>query len=84
MTRAEEAADKIYPIDHSSTFNYALKMGFIEGYEKAEHDTIEQACKWLSSHLPIIVDFYNEDIRDQADRDDFIKSFRKDMEEGKV
>ena len=80
MTRSEEAAISAYP----SNVGPSVHGSFIKGYEQAEKETIDRACKWLSSQLPIIVDFYNEDIHDQADRDDFIKSFRKDMEEGKV
>lgn len=38
MTRAEEAANKAYPTDENSAFNYALKLGFIEGYDQAEKD----------------------------------------------
>lgn len=75
MTRAEQAATIAYGGVPQ------LRRAFINGYETAEHDTIERACKWWFSHLPIIVDFYNEDIHDQADRDDFIRRFRKDMEE---
>lgn len=93
MTRAEEAAElagfiKIHSYDDAYPMckeeHYAERDCFIRGYEQAETETIDRACKWLSSPLPIIVDFYNEDIHDQADRGDFIRRFRKDMEEGKV
>lgn len=53
----------------------------IEGYEQAEAETIEMACDWLFAHLPILVDYYNEDIHENADRSEFIKLFRKQMEE---
>lgn len=58
-----------------------FKQGYYEGYERAEKDTIERACKWLFSHLPILVDCYNEDIHEKADRSEFIKLFRTQMEE---
>lgn len=78
MTRAEEAASKAYGGVPQ------LRQAFLHGYEQSEKETIECACKWMFSHLPIIVDYYNENIHEQADRDDFIRRFRKDMEEGKV
>ena len=53
----------------------------IKGYSQAESDTIERACDWLFAHLTIIVDYYNEDIHENADRSEFIKLFRKQMEE---
>lgn len=51
---------------------------------KAREETISLACKWLSSRLPIIVDYYNENIHEQADRDDFIRAFREYMEDKKI
>lgn len=53
----------------------------IKGYEQAEEETIERACDWLFAHLTIIVDYYNDDIHENADRSEFIKLFRKQMEE---
>lgn len=53
----------------------------INGYEQAEAETIERACDWLFAHLPILVDYYNEDIHENADRSEFINLFRKQMEE---
>ena len=53
----------------------------VKGYEQAEEETIERACDWLFAHLPILVDYYNEDIHENADRSEFIKLFRKQMEE---
>lgn len=38
MSRAEEAANKAYPVDDNNVYNYAVHLGFIEGYEKAEKD----------------------------------------------
>ena len=55
----------------------------IKGYERAEAETIERACDWLFAHLTILVDYYNEDIHENADRSEFIKLFRKQMEEEK-
>lgn len=84
--RAEKAALKSYPQSRKFTqsqriiFN-DMRDGFKFGYEQAEAETIERACKWLFAHLPILVDYYNEDIYEQADRSEFIKLFRKQMEE---
>ena len=52
-----------------------------ESYLQAEKDSIERACEWLFSHLPILIDYYNEDIHEKADRSEFIKLFRTQMEE---
>ena len=60
-----------------------IEQAAMEGYEQAEKDTIERACKWLFSHLPILVDYYNEDIHENADRGEFIKLFRTQMEDEK-
>lgn len=38
MSRAEEAANKAYPVYDNNVFNYAVHLGFIEGYEQAEKD----------------------------------------------
>ena len=88
--RAEQKALEAYPI-HSVLIQPArrggyyadtyFREGFINGYEQAESETIERACDWLFAHLPILVDYYNEDIHENADRSDFIKLFRKQMEE---
>lgn len=74
-------------------YNYAKKNGTLgydynqiydaakNGYEQAENETIDCACNWLFSHLPILVDYYNEDIHEKIDRSEFIKLFRTKMEE---
>ena len=86
--RAEEAALEAYPYNRAITSNdveydgnFCNRLPYTEGYDQAESDTIERACEWLFAHLPILVDYYNEDIHENADRSDFIKLFRKQMEE---
>ena len=88
--RAKEAALKAYPMlsrlirparGYSFYADILLREGFVKGYEQAEAEAIERACKWLFAHLTIIVDYYNEDIHENADRSEFIKLFRKQMEE---
>lgn len=82
--RAIEKAYDAYPLNESSRYNNewnAKRVGYQKGYEQAEAETIERACDWLFAHLPILVDYYNEDIYEQADRSEFIKLFRKQMEE---
>lgn len=84
MTRAEQAAFKAYPYvgGVKGLICESSKPIFIQGYEQAEKETIERACKWLFSHLPIIVDYYfDEGIHEPVDRSEFIKSFRTQMEE---
>lgn len=93
MTRAEQAALKAYPEDWVAGYfdnpdevtddNEEAREYFQQGYEQAEKETIERACEWLFSHLPILVDYYNEDIHEKADRSEFIKLFRMQMEEQK-
>ena len=60
---------------------FNMNLDFKNGYEQAEKETIERACEWLFSHLPILVDYYDEDIHTNADRSKFIKLFRTQMEE---
>lgn len=87
MTRAEELAFKFFPrnIDEPDSFAEAVgRRAIIDGYEQAKEETISIACKWLDTHLPIIVDYYNENIHEQADRDDFIRAFREYIEDKKI
>ena len=82
--RAIEKAYDAYPLNESNRYNNewnAKRVGYQKGYEQAEEETIERACDWLFAHLPILVDYYNEDIHENADRSEFIKLFRKQMEE---
>lgn len=83
MTRAEEAALNAYPDDRFVDTEYSsmCREFYEEGYEQAEKDTIERACEWLFAHLPILIDYYDEDIYKKADRSEFIKLFRTQMEE---
>jgi len=71
----------VYNTKEKSFTHYELMCAAQKGYSQAESDTIERACDWLFAHLPILVDYYNEDIHENADRSDFIKLFRKQMEE---
>lgn len=51
--RAIEKAYVAYPLDTTNQddirFN-ANRVGYQQGYEQAEKDTIERAVKWLDSH----------------------------------
>ena len=79
--RAEEMALKAYPIqDHRKIFGFSLEYSYIlnrreafqEGYEQAEKDTIERACKWIGSL----------DNGDRiADVKALVNAFRNEMEE---
>lgn len=84
MIRAEQAALKVYPKSEGirELKGLSARPIFIQGYEQAEKETIKRACKWLFSHLPILVDYYfDEGIHEPVDRSEFIKSFRTQMEE---
>ena len=50
--RAIEKAYETYPLDESNRYNNELnakRVGFQQGYEQSEKDTIERAAEWLSS-----------------------------------
>lgn len=56
MTRAEEAALKVYPRYEKYTTSQRLivndmRDGFIQGYEQAEKDTIAEVEKWLRANF---------------------------------
>ena len=72
MNKAEEALKKAYPGD---AYYYIGSIGgrlFKEGYEQAEKDTIERACKWLES---LAVGDMIVDVKA------FVGAFRNEMEE---
>lgn len=92
--RAEAAALKAYPPTHTTVKRHAKRVQselvdthkpvraiFQQGYEQAQKDTIERVCDWLESHLPIIVNYYDEDIHEDAYRAEFIDLFRIQMKE---
>lgn len=69
MIRAEEKAREYE--DSLDYYHYTSdnpSVAYKAGYEQAEAETIERACDWLFAHLPILVDYYNEDIHENADR----------------
>lgn len=85
--RAEQFARKLYtPWSEdgmSRKDNTEVIEACIKGYEQAEKDTIERVCDWLESHLPIIVNYYDEDIHEDAYRAEFIDLFRTQMDDEK-
>ena len=85
MSKREEEKAREYEdsLDYYQYTSDNPSVAYKAGYEQAESETIERACVWLFAHLPILVDYYNEDIHEQADRSEFIKLFRKQMEEEK-
>lgn len=55
--RAVTAAYDAYPLNESNHLNHeynAKRVGFKQGYEQAEKDTIEKAVSWLIKN----VDYY--------------------------
>lgn len=85
--RAEEAALKAYPVrtyrkdqgepEYSSDYNANDRYRFQEGYELAEKDTIDYACYELEFRLPEYLNYNGV----QVERAEFVKDFRKAMEE---
>lgn len=80
--RAEEAALKAYPTQdmYSSLLDGSNRLKrevFIKGYELAEKDTIDYACYELEFRLPEYLNYNGV----QVERAEFIKDFRKAMEE---
>ena len=54
--RAEEAVYKAYPLYDNDRYSYlrnALRIGYQQGYEQAEKDTIERAIKWLIDRIDV-------------------------------
>lgn len=59
--RAEERALEAYPDEMVTTLARGNKFragpiyrkGFVQGYEQAEKDTIDKACKWLEENVVI-------------------------------
>lgn len=87
---ADYAANAAYPV-HNVRGTYAIQAtdvneykrnAFYNGYKKAEKDVVDQACKWLSSHLSDVVNYYKENgAYVYGNREHLIEMFRKDMEE---
>ena len=65
---------------HDKAMNTADEA-FHEACEKIRQQIIDNACDYLFAHMTLIVSFYDEDILEYIDRSEFIKKFRKHMEE---
>lgn len=79
--RAEEFSNKAYP-DYSPDGKtqvdmYAYRFACAKGYEQAEKDTIDYTCYELELRLPEYLNYNGI----QVERSEFIKDFRKAMEE---
>lgn len=78
--RAEEVAKEFYrgrnPYGEHPEYEWEDE-GFIDGYEQAEKDTIDYACYELELRLPEYLNYNGV----QVERSEFIKDFRKAMEE---
>lgn len=82
--RAEESALKAYPYNRAYTDNdveydgnFCNRLPYIEGYEQAEKNTIDYACYELEFRLPEYLNYNGV----QVERAEFVKDFRKAMEE---
>ena len=58
--RAEERALECYPMKDykpsgiiSEEYPEKVKVAYLQGYEQAEKDTIDRACKWLEENVVI-------------------------------
>ena len=80
--RAEQETKEIHYLALIEA-NRIAREQWDKGYKQSEKDTIDRACEWLFSHLPILMDYYNKDIHEKSDRSEFIRLFRKSMEEQK-
>ena len=79
MTREEEiieTAKSIYSPSSGIPQSLPMRVGFIEGAKWADATMIEKACKWLNN---VNTDDYMIDNVFQMC--DFIRDFRKSMEE---
>lgn len=82
--RALDAASKIYPSETTFVEINSLRFvktdrraAFIKGYELAEKDTIDYACYELELRLSEYLNYNGI----QVERSEFIKDFRKAMED---
>lgn len=75
--KAEEKALKEYPVDMTplGDDNRAGREAYVKGYEQAEKDMIERACRWMLGNLATY--FGHSPVYQQ----DMINDFRKAMEE---
>ena len=72
-------------IDLSEDYNEVQQIKrniFKAGAQWQKERTIDMACDLLFKSLPIVVDYYDgESFKDATDRGEFIKYFRKTLEE---
>ena len=90
MTKAQERALEMYPepeFDGYFDDLYVTRQGqaawnrskFIEGYEQAEKDLIERACRWLLDNYD---NYFDEDGRTTSTLNEFmVGDFKRAMEE---
>lgn len=50
-------------------------------FKNAREEVIEKACNYLFSHMGLFVTFFDDDIVEDIERSEFIKKFRKEMED---
>ena len=56
MSKAEEKSQNRYP-------TLAEKYAFIDGYEQAEKDIVNEVCEWLDNHTMLSEKWYIEDLK---------------------
>ena len=87
--QAEEYANKQFPykikkvgwLQQNEDVNATFRLIAQEAYEQAEKDIAERACNVLNSMLPIKVLYNCASFCGGIYSDDFIKAFRKKLEE---
>lgn len=84
--RAEERAMEAYPpsvnehsVEEGFDWNEEYRDVFQQGYEVAEKDVIERACRWLLDNYD---NYFDEDGRTTSTLNEFmVGDFRRAMEE---
>ena len=84
--RAEERAMEAYPpsvnehsVEEGFDWNEEYRDVFQQGYEQAEKDVIERACRWLLDNYD---NYFDEDGRTTSTLNEFmVGDFRRAMEE---
>ena len=77
----EEAVKKYLTSLRKSHFEgYDIERAFKKGAQWQKEQTIYKACNYLFSHMGLFVTFFDDDIVEDIERSEFIKKFRKAME----
>ena len=85
MNREEEiqkAAEDYYnEVKYLSDLSAFPIAAFKAGAEWADRNMIDKACEWLLEHSSFFVTYFDKEFIENIEISDFVKNFRKAMEE---